>query len=452
MKITSIEIIQRLRSHGHEAYWAGGCVRDMIFGITPKDFDIVTSAKPEEIEDIIDHTIPIGKKFGVILAIENSHHFEIATFRSDSGYSDGRRPDAVIFTNAKEDAQRRDFTINGMFYDPIKDEILDYVGGQKDLEDKLVRFIGDPEKRILEDHLRILRAVRFKNTYDLQYHPDTYQAIKKNSKLIGKISQERIRDELNKIIKIDKPGKAFAEMFELGILEEIIPEMVKLKGLAQPLKYHNEGDVWDHSIMSIDSLREEEIDPNPLRAKEPDLALKWATIFHDIGKYDTFSIDDERIRYDGHAEKGAEITKKILGRLRFPKKIIEKAAWLIEHHMMVVPLFEMNEKRQKHWFLLPHFDDLLEVYRADSMGIIPLDLSAYEGLKKLFRHEYAKLKLLPKNLITGEDVMKILKISASPIVGKALKEIRDEQIHGEIKSKKDAIKYLEKNFKNSSLN
>ena len=184
MKPTSIQIIEILKKAGHEAYWAGGCVRDMLLGIEPKDFDIVTSAKPDEIEDLLEHTVPVGKKFGVILAIKNGHHFEVATFRSDSGYSDGRRPNAVEFTNAKEDAFRRDFTINAMFYDPTKDKIIDYTGGQKDMEEKLIRFIGNPEERIKEDHLRLLRAVRFKNNFNFQYHPDTYKAIKKHANLI----------------------------------------------------------------------------------------------------------------------------------------------------------------------------------------------------------------------------------------------------------------------------
>lgn len=441
MKSTSLEIIEVLKNAGHEAFWAGGCVRDMLLGIKPKDFDIVTSAKPDEIETLLEHTIPIGKQFGVILAIKNGHSFEIATFRSDSGYSDGRRPNAVLFTNAEEDAKRRDFTINGMFYDPTTDKIIDYVGAQEDLKEKLIRFIGDSETRIKEDHLRILRAVRFKNTHNFQYHPDTYEAIKKHASLIQNISAERIRDELNKIIMEDKPGKAFEELFELGILQYIIPEMIKLKGLAQPLQYHTEGDVWDHSLKSIDSLREEEIDPNPLREKLPDLALKWAVILHDIGKFDTFDIDD-RIRYNGHAEIGAEMAKKIMNRLRFPLKTIQKTSWLIEKHMLIVPLFEMPEKRRRHWFLEPHFEDLLEVYRCDSMGIIPLDLSLYEKLLFLYRSEIAKLRLMPKNLINGNDVMEILGIEKGQRVGKIIKEIREKQIEGDIKNRKEAIKYI----------
>ncbi len=442
MKPTSIEIIEILKKAGHEAYWAGGCVRDMLLGIKPKDFDIVTSAKPDEIEDLLEHTIPIGKKFGVILAIKNDHHFEIATFRSDSGYSDGRRPDAVEFTSAEKDASRRDFTINALFYDPMEDKIMDYVNGQKDMDDKLIRFIGDPEERILEDHLRILRAVRFKNNYQMQYHPDTYSAIKKHAALVKNISRERIQDELNKMIMGEIPGQSFEEMFELGILDHIIPELSKLKGLAQPLQYHQEGDVWDHSIRSLNSLTDEESDPNPLRAEPPTVALKWATFLHDIGKYDTFSIDNERIRYDGHAEKGAEIAGNILKRLAFPRKTIEKVQWLIAHHMMVVPLFEMPDGRRRHWFLQPHFDDLLELYRADAMGIIPMDLSAYEKLKQLYGHEIAKLKLMPKQLISGTDIMKILDIEGGEQVGKVIQEIREKQLSGEIKTKKQAKEFV----------
>ncbi len=440
MKATSIQIIEILKKAGHEAYWAGGCVRDMLIGIEPKDFDIVTSAKPDEIEDLLEHTIPIGKKFGVILAIQNGHNFEIATFRSDAGYSDGRRPDAIEFTNAEEDAERRDFTINGIFYDPQEDRIMDYVGGQKDLEEKLVRFIGDPEKRIKEDHLRILRAIRFKNVYNLQYHPDTYQAIKKHVGLITNISKERVKDELNKMIMSQVPGQAFEELFEIGALELIIPELGKLKGLAQPLEYHAEGDVWDHSIMAVNALTQEEIDPNPLPGKPPTTALKWATLLHDIGKFDTFSVDNERIRYDHHSEEGSEIAKKILNRLKFPRKIIDRVFWLIRHHMMVVPLFQMPDKRKKHWFLEPGFEELLELYRADAMGIRPLDLSAYEGLKKLYRHEIAKLKLMPKQLITGDEVMKITGLKPGKEVGEILKKVRHSQIEGDIKTSKEAKK------------
>lgn len=444
MKATSIQIIEILKKAGHKAYWAGGCVRDMLLGIEPKDFDIVTSAKPDEIEDLLEHTIPIGKKFGVILAIQNGHHFEIATFRSDSGYSDGRRPDAIEFTNAEEDAFRRDFTINAMFYDPTEDKIMDYVDGQVDMRDKLVRFIGEPEERIKEDNLRILRAVRFKNAYNMQYHPETYQAIKKHVSLVENVSAERVRDELNKMIMGANSAQAFEELFEIGALQILIPELCKLKGLAQPLKYHNEGDVWDHSKYALDSLTNEELGEDPLPEEPPSVALKWAVLMHDIGKYDTFSVDDERIRYDHHAEVGADIAKKILKRLKFPKKDIERVHWLIEHHMMVVPLFEMNDARKRHWFLEPGFEELLEVYRADAMGIIPRDLSQYHELKRLYKHEIAKLKMMPKQLISGKEIMKTLNLKPGEKVGKIIGEIKNKQLSGEIKNTKEAREYLKK--------
>jgi putative nucleotidyltransferase with HDIG domain len=441
VKPTSIQIIEILKKAGHEAYWAGGCVRDMLLGTEPKDFDIVTSAKPDEIEDLLERTIPIGKEFGVILAVQNGHNFEVATFRSDSGYSDGRRPDAVEFTNAKEDAKRRDFSINSMFYDPTKDEIIDYLEGQKDLKEKLVSFIGDPEERIKEDHLRLLRAVRFKNNLDFQYHPDTYQAIKKHAKLISKISKERIRDELNKMIQGDNAEKGFEELYELGLLEHILPEACKMKGVAQPSIYHHEGDVWEHSLLALKNLTDEDFDPDPL-PETISLNLRWATFLHDVGKPDKFKYDEERIRFDHHAEHGAELARSIMKRLKFPKKDIERVAWLIEHHMMVVPLMEMPEKRQRHWFLLDGFPELLELYRADALGIDPPDLTEYHILKKLYKHQIAELKLMPKNLISGSKVMEILNIKAGEKIGEVIAEVRDEQLAGNIKNEKEAEEFV----------
>lgn len=446
MKPTSLEIIEILKKAGHQAFWAGGCVRDMLLGTEPKDFDIVTSAKPNEIEQLLEHTIPIGKEFGVILAIKNGHHFEVATFRSDSGYSDGRRPDAVEFTNAREDAFRRDFTINALFYDPDADEVIDYTDGEVDMRDRLIRFIGNPDERILEDHLRILRAVRFKNSLNFQYHPDTYAAIKKHVHLITNLSAERIRDELIKMIMGDNPGQAFEELFEIGALELIIPELTRLKGLAQPLQYHQEGDVWDHAIRSLEALTNEEDDPDPLPAEKPSLALKWATFMHDIGKFETFGIDDQRIRYDHHASVGAKTAADILTRLKFDKKTIKRVHWLIEHHMMVMPLFEMTEGRRRHWFLQPGFTELLEVYRADAMGIIPMDLSIYQKLKKLYRHEIAKLKSMPQNLLSGDEVMKILALQPGQEIGKILADLREKQLNGDLTTKRQAQQYLQKAY------
>lgn len=432
MKPTSLKIIEILKKAGHEAYWAGGCVRDMLLGIEPKDFDIVTSAKPDEIEDLLEHTIPVGKQFGVIIAVKNEHHFEVATFRSDSGYSDGRRPDAVEFTNAGEDAKRRDFTINGLFYDPTKDKIIDYVEGEKDLEARLIRFIGNPHERILEDHLRILRAVRFKNQLNFQYHPDTYKALEKHAKLAKKVSWERIRDELNRILLSENTVKALEELSDLEILHEILPELQALKGCPQPYEYHTEGDTWEHTM-------------DVYRALKPgaDLNLRWTALLHDIGKPATLKIA-ERIRFDGHSEKGAEIARRLLNRLRLPKKDTDEICWITKHHMMMSQLIEMPVGRRRHWFLDPRFPHLLELFRVDAEGIKPVDLTLYERILELYRHDLTHMPKKPQPLLNGRDVMKELGLEPGSKVGDILDELYEKQLAGEITTREEALKYIQK--------
>lgn len=440
MKPTSIEIINILKKAGHEAFWAGGCVRDMLLGIEPKDFDIATSAKPMDIKKLFKKTIPVGEKYGVVMMKRNEHHFEIATFRSDSGYSDGRRPDAVIFTNAEEDAKRRDFTINALFYDPTEDKIYDYVGGQKDLDAKLIRFIGDPHERILEDHLRIIRAIRFKNTFGFQYHPETFEAIKKHAKLITKISKERIRDELNKMIMHPSFADALEDMEDTGILKEILPEVQMLKGVPQPLEYHTEGDVFDHMLLSV-------------RATSPDtsLMLRWAIFLHDVGKPETFKVA-ERIRYDHHAEKSAEIAKTIMRRLKFSTKEIDQATWLIGHHMMVGNVLDMPVSRRRHWFLQPWFLELVELNRCDAAGTIPPKgkketSNMHDQVLALYRKDLKEMPKEPPRLITGNDIMKILKIQPGKEIQKVLDEIRELQLAKKIMNKKQALEWLKEQTK-----
>ncbi len=430
MEPISIKIIKQLKAAGHEAYWAGGCVRDILLGIKPKDYDIVTSAKPDEIEDILEKTIPIGKEFGVILALQDDHEFEVATFRSDSGYSDGRRPDAVEFTNAEEDAKRRDFTINAMFYDPTEDKIYDFVDGQKDLEAGLVRFIGEPEQRILEDHLRVLRAVRFKNVYDFQYHPDTYNAVKKYAEKITDISNERIRDELNKMIIDKKRVEAFNDMEDLGLLEIILPEIQELKGVAQPAHYHKEGDVYDHTMQALGSIPE----------GEP-LSLYWAVLLHDVGKPDTFELE-ERIRFDGHAERSAEIAGPLLRRLRFSKNFTKKVQWLAEQHMSVYNVLDMPKATRIKWFLKPWFLELLELNKHDILGTDPADLSTYEEIKELYTKEVSELPdELPK-LLSGKDIMEIKGIKPGPELGVMLEDLEDLQLEGTVTTREQALEWL----------
>ena len=448
MHITARAIVETLQKKGHQAYWAGGCVRDMLLGIKPKDFDIVTSALPEEIESIFEKTIPIGKKFGVILAIIEEHHFEIATFRSDAASSDGRRPDAVIFTSAEEDAARRDFTINAIFYDPIADKIYDYVDGQKDLDAKLIRFIGDPEKRIEEDYLRILRAIRMKNTFQFQYHPDTYNAVKKFASHVTQNSSERIADELNKMILSPHPRKAFEEMEDTGVLQHIMPEMIAMKGVAQPLEYHQEGDVWEHAMRSIESLRKRESHPMP------SLEVHWATILHDIGKPDTFKLGNDRIHFNGHASRSAEIAHEIMTRLKFPRRMIDHVIWLTTHHMMMMQLIEMPIEKRLQWFHHPLFLELMEVFHADAAGTDAgpgsekedsKNFELYYQILDLYRCDLEDTPHPPKPLITGTDLMDLLNLRPGPRLGELLHQLYELQLAKKISTKEEAIEWARKN-------
>lgn len=409
-------------------------MRDMLLGIRPKDFDIATSARPADLKKLLTKIIPIGEEFGVVLAEKNGHHFEIATFRSDSGYSDGRRPDAVLFTNAKEDAMRRDFTINALFYDPIKDEIFDYVNGQEDLKNQLVRFIGDPHERILEDHLRIIRAIRFKNTFGFQYHPETYKALKKHAKLAAKVSFERLRDELNKMIAHPSFPEALQDMEDTGVLEVVLPEIQAMKGVAQPPEFHTEGDVWDHTLRAI-------------RALKPDASvlLCWAVFLHDVGKPETFKVA-ERIRFDGHAEKSAEMAGEILRRLKFSNKDVKIIQWLIQHHMMVYNVLTMPVGRRRHWFLNPWYLDLLEVNRCDAAGTVPSDLKTHDEVLALYRKDMEEMPHEPARLLTGDEIMAELRIKPGKKVAKILEELRLLQLEKKLATKAEAKKWLLKNY------
>jgi putative nucleotidyltransferase with HDIG domain len=430
MKNASIEIVKTLQDAGHTAYWAGGCVRDMLMGRHPNDYDIATSAKPDEIEDLFEKTIPIGKAFGVITTEHNGHHFEIATFRNDSGYSDGRRPNAIEFSHPAEDALRRDFTINGLFFDPVHEELHDFVGGQDDIKNKLIRFIGDPHERILEDHLRILRALRFKNTLGFGYHPDTYKALRKHAHLADKVSWERVRVELNKMIMSDKATVAFEDMQDTGVLPHVFPELEACKGVAQPAEYHKEGDVWTHLMMSLESLPE-----------DASLIARWAVLFHDIGKPETFKIA-ERIRFDHHCSESAKIASRVMRRMKFSRQNIEHVTWVVKHHFMMVDLLEMSVGRQRHWFLDPKFPDLLLLFYADAAGTQPMDLSLYEKVHAAYERTIDKFGSLPEPLLTGADVMKIHGIEPGPKIGEILKDAMERQLEHEFETKEEALKWL----------
>jgi poly(A) polymerase len=421
LRHTALKIVKKLQASGYKAYYAGGAVRDLIRGKHPEDYDIATSARPEEIESLLNKTIPIGKQFGVILVIENGHQFEIATFRSDSAIYDGRRPDAVYFTNAKEDALRRDFTINGIFYDPVKKEYLDFVGGQDDIQKGLIRFIGNGERRIKEDHLRVLRAVRFKNRIGFQYGPRSKKALKEFGFLITSIAPERLGEELYKILVHHSRDQALRDLSKLGILKYVLPEVENLRGVPQPKAYHQEGDVFEHTVRAIKNL------PNNQKL---DRALIFATLLHDIAKPHTFSHQDgERIRFDDHAEKSARLAARICRRLKFSKLEVTKITWLIEHHMMMLTIPQMREAHRHRLFNHYWFEDLLILHKADEMGSEPVDLSLYQKLKKM--HRQSKRLMLPEaDLISGKEIIERFQLEAGPMIGQLKEEAHNLQIEG----------------------
>lgn len=448
MENTAIQIVKKFQAAGFEAYFAGGSVRDMLMEREPEDIDIATSAKPDEIEKILgdkirvtdkEHQlckiIPVGKQFGVMMAVLNGHQFEIATFRSDSSYSDGRRPDAVIFTSAKEDAVRRDFTINGLFYDPVKKKILDFVNGQKDIKRKKVRFIGEAHERIKEDHLRLLRAVRFKNNFGFTYGPRTEKAITELAHLVDDISAERTQEELTKMLLHPRRSHSMKELDEYGILERILPEVTAGKGVKQPIEYHQEGDVFTHILKSLHDMPEEFV------SKE----LVWAVFFHDLGKPDTYTEKPDRVHFDGHAELSAKMATKVLRRLKFSRAEIDKIAWLIDQHMTVGLIPDMRRAHQVSLFWHPWFEDLMKLHYCDEHGSHPIDLSLYNQIMDLYK-AFKEEKLLEdhfKPMLTGDVLQKDFGLKPGPKIKEVLEELRNAQIEGVVKDEEEARKFVE---------
>ncbi|MBU1017728.1 CCA tRNA nucleotidyltransferase [Patescibacteria group bacterium] len=440
MERTAIQIVKAFQEAGHEAYFAGGSVRDMLMEREPEDYDIATSAKPDEIEKIVDaihlesKTIPIGKEFGVILGVVNGHHFEIATFRSDSSYSDGRRPDAVIFTSAKEDAVRRDFTINGLFYDPIKKEVLDFVEGQKDIKEKKVRFIGEAHERIKEDHLRLLRGVRFKNNFGFDYSSRTESAIRELAHLVDNVSRERVADELTKMLLHPHRSHSMKELDELTILERILPEVTAGKGVKQPTQYHQEGDVFTHVLKALHDMPEEFV------SKE----LVWAVLLHDIGKPATFEEREDRVHFDTHAELSAKMARNVCQRMKLSKAETVKITWLIGHHMTIGLIPKMRRAHQVQLFWNPWFEDLMRLHYCDEHGSHPVDLSLYDEIMKLYE-EFKSEPLLEdhfKPILTGLDLQEEFNLKPGPQLKEILEELRFAQIEGVVKDGDEARKFV----------
>ncbi len=425
-------VVEKLFDAGFDTWWVGGSVRDMMLGNVPTDIDIATAALPDQIATLFKRCDRSAAAFGSVRVGMGKHLLEVTTFREDDAASDGRHPEAVVFGEKETDARRRDFSINALYWHPISGEIYDPFDGQSDLKERLVRFIGEPTLRIRHDALRILRAVRLRSHIDGQYHPQTYAALQEQAQHVEVLSGGRQREEVEKMLKLARPSRAFEDLWELSVLRYVLPELYVCKGIPQPMGYHREGDVWEHTMRCIDAFQ-----------CDDDADVRLAILYHDSGKAKTFSLK-ERIRFDEHATISAEIASEALTRLQCPRKRIEKIAWLIKHHMMMSVFKDLTEERKAHWYFHPWFQDLLRLFALDIAGTLPQDTSLYQSITDDFLAFLDRHPLPPKPLLTGDQVMDILGIQPGSRVGEALKILHDAQIRGEISSKEEAQSLLQR--------
>lgn len=422
-----------LREAGHTAYWAGGCVRDLVMGRPPKDYDIASSATPDEVEALFPHTHAIGKSFGVIMVVRGEHPFEVATFRQDMEYTDGRRPAGIRPSSPPEDAERRDFTINGMFYDPVAGEVIDYVGGKADLERRVMRAIGDAEKRFREDHLRMLRAVRFASTLQFTIEPGTLEAIRRLAPLITRISAERVMVELTRLLtESPRPGDGLALLHHAGLMEHVLPEALPMIGCEQPPKYHPEGDVWTHTCMML----------NALRLKTP--GTVWGVVFHDIEKPSTLTREPQpdgtlRLRFNGHAERGAETAERVLERLRAANALRDEVKGAVARHMHYIDLERMRRATIRRLLGNPTLETDLELHRVDCL-CSHADLANYRYLLAE-REKYAAEPVLPKPLVSGHDLI-ALGVTGGLDIGRWKQACFDRQLNGEASTREELLEWV----------
>jgi len=491
---TAKEIVERLQREGFAAFWVGGCVRDFLLGREPDDFDIATDAKPEQVEKLFQKTIAVGKKFGVMVVVENQQQFQVATFRAEADYQDGRRPEKIVFANAEADALRRDFTVNGLFYDPLTEKIHDWVGGEKDLRAKIIRTIGAPEERFAEDHLRLLRAVRFAAQLDFEIEPQTFAAIQSRAPKIKLISAERIRDELLKLFapnqnvaagippaveggilpsgknagnfnRLDKfkqpsvrraahppgrmPGSTAGEtpaatnaarglvlLRDSGLLEQILPELAATISCEQSPDYHPEGSVFEHVRLMLEKL-----------PPDADELLPWTVLFHDIAKPVTAERDATTgaIHFYGHEKVGAEMARAILNRLRFPKKQTDEIVACVLHHMQFKDVKQMRKSTLRRLLLRETFPLELELHRLDCLGSHG-DLELYDFLIQQ-AEELKKKPAIRPPLLTGDDLIK-LGLKPGPEMGALLAEIREKQLADELKNVRQAKAWAKRKIDN----
>jgi len=430
LRTVATEIVSELQRAGFGAFWVGGCVRDFLLGREPKDYDIVTSALPDQVEKLFERTIAVGRKFGVMVVLKGEFQFQVATFRAEGDYRDGRHPERVVFGDAMADANRRDFTVNGLFYDPILDKLHDWVGGEADLRAKIIRTIGAPSERFAEDHLRLLRAVRFAAQLEFQIEPGTFQAVKASAARIREISAERVRDELIKLFQAPHASRGLELLRESNLLAQVIPELAATIACQQSPDYHPEGSVFNHLVLMLKHLPE-----------GADPSLPWAVLLHDIAKPVTASTDPQTgsIHFYGHERIGAEMAQEILGRLRFPHKQMEEIITAVQCHMQFKDALQMRKSTLRRMLMRPTFPLELDLHRLDCLGSHG-QLDVYDFLVEQAR-ELEKVPEIRPPLLKGEDLI-ALGMQPGPEMGAVLAEVREKQLQDELKSQADALAWV----------
>jgi len=430
-EVLAHRVIERLQGAGHQAFLVGGCVRDMLLGMKPKDYDVATDARPDRIMDLFPNSGRVGAHFGVVLVRDVFDQVEVATFRSDHEYMDGRHPEHVRFeTDPREDVLRRDFTINGLLMEPSSGRVLDFVDGQLDLVRGIVRAIGDPNERFREDHLRLLRAVRFAARLNFEIEAETFAAMRRDHALIQRVALERVREELVRILTEGGARRGFEMLDGTGLLEDILPEVADMKGVPQPPQFHPEGDVWQHTLLLLEQLHQ----PTP--------TLALGALLHDVGKPATFRVAD-RIRFDGHVEEGVRLAQAILTRLRFSREEIEQVVVLVDNHMRFKDVSNMKESTLKRFLRMPKFEEHLELHRLDVMSS-NRHLENYEMARNKFE-EYSVEHLRPEPLLTGSDLIG-MGYQPGPQFSRILHMVEDAQLEGGLTTQADAMEMVRHNF------
>lgn len=448
----AVEIVRTLRERGHQSFLVGGCVRDLLLGREPADYDVSTDATPDQVMRIFPETYAVGAQFGVVLVphrsvgvdgapevgeIPTAEHpkvIEVATFRSDGAYTDGRHPDAVRYSkDPREDVQRRDFTINGLMLDPLDhDRVLDFVGGEQDIEQHIIRTIGEPGRRFSEDKLRMLRAVRFAARFEYEIDAETFQSVRELAPQIHQVSRERVRDELSKMLTEGHARRAFELLDETGLLHEVLPEIEKMKGVEQPPQYHPEGDVWIHTLLLLSML-----------PQGSSRTLAWGALLHDVGKPPTFRVAPDRIRFDGHVEVGTRMAEEICRRFRMSNDETEQIMALVANHLRFADVKDMKDSTFKRFIRLPKFDEHLELHRIDCLGSHAiLDLYAFTKEK---RAQLPPEAVRPDPLVSGNDLI-AAGYHPGPLFKEILSAVEDAQLEGRLHDKREAMELVRNQY------